>query len=147
MVPGVSLVKKPTAFLTNALRIADPLAQKYCGGHRYITLIGVRAHRAEVCPQQLCREILLGLIDQMRQDGRIMLGGLGSVAKYEDNPAESAHWLARYWDDITGKELDPGMVSEPRKEEMKEFKKHTAYTKVPLPQRWDRTGPDVSRLE
>ncbi len=37
---GESLVKKPTAFLTNAPRIADRLAQRCRGGRRHITLIG-----------------------------------------------------------------------------------------------------------
>jgi hypothetical protein len=48
--------------------------------------------------------------------------------------------MARYWDDVSGKELDPVRVREARVEEMKEFGKHTVYEKVPLAQCWSRTG-------
>jgi len=55
---GRALIKKPTSFMTNAPAIARRLAVKCQGGHRHITLIGGRAKRAEIYPQQLCREIL-----------------------------------------------------------------------------------------
>jgi len=48
--------------------------------------------------------------------------------------------MARYWDDVSGKELDPKMVERAREEEMGEFRKHTVYEKVPLAQCWSRTG-------
>ncbi len=64
---GTALIKKPTTFMTNAPALARRLAQRCIGGHRHITLIGGRAKRAEIYPEQLCREILLGLLEQRRE--------------------------------------------------------------------------------
>ena len=138
---GVALVKKPTAFMTNAPAIAERLSQRCSGGHRHITLIGGRAKRAEIYPHQLCREILLGLMEQMRRDGRILQNGcLGSMMAYEEGTEEYHEQMEQFWDDITGKELDPEMVREARAEEMKEFDKHKVYDKVPISQCWQATG-------
>ena len=139
---GVShLVKKPTAFMTNSPEIARRLGQRCDGGHRHITLIGGRAKRAEIYPEQLCREILLGLIDQMKVDGRLLGNGcLGSVVQCDESTQEYQENMARYWDDVSGKELNGSQVREARKEEMKEFEKHKVYVKVPIAQCWARTG-------
>jgi hypothetical protein len=135
---GAALVKKPTAFMTNSPEIARRLGQRCIGGHRHITLIGGRAKRAEVYPEQLCREILLGLIDQMRVDGRLLGGGcLGSVGPCDENTTEFKENMSRYWDEVSGKELDPVLVLEARREEMLEF---DVYKKVPTVQCWSRTG-------
>ena len=76
---------------------------------RHITLIGGRAKRAEIYPEQLCREILLGLIDQMRCDGRLLGNGcLGSVVKCDASTQEYQESMSRYWDDVSGKELIAG---------------------------------------
>ena len=48
--------------------------------------------------------------------------------------------MARYWDDVSGKELDPEKVTRARQEEMAEFRKHKVYVKVPLAQCWAQTG-------
>ena len=138
---ATSLVKKPTAFMTNAPEIARRLGQRCPGGHRHITLVGGRAKRAEVYPEQLCREILLGLVDQMRVDGRLLGNGcLGSVVKCDEGTQEYQEEMARYWDDVSGKELDPAKVTVAREEEMKEFAKHTVHEKVPIAQCWARRG-------
>jgi len=138
---GTMLVKKPTAFMTNAPALARRLTQACPGGHKHITLIGGRAKRAEVYPEQLCREILLGLMDQMREDGRLIGDGcLGSIGAYEEQQPEIKEQLSQHWDDITGRELDPHKVREARKEEMTEFAKHKVYDKVPIKLCYDRTG-------
>jgi len=138
---GRALVKKPTAFMTNSPEIARRLNQRCVGGHRHITLIGGRAKRAEVYPEQLCREILLGLVDQMRADGRLLGGGcLGSVGLVDEDSANQQETIASYWDEVSGKELDPVRVQSARAEEMVEFKKHKVYVKVPLAQCWAQTG-------
>ena len=72
---GTALVKKPTGFMTNAPCVAARLAKPCLGGHRHIHLINGRARRAEVYPEELCYEILQGIIQQMREDGRIAGGG------------------------------------------------------------------------
>jgi len=77
----------------------------------------------------------------MRLDGRLLGGGcLGSVGPCDEDKAEFRASMERYWDDVSGKELDPKMVQRAREEEMCEFRKHTVYEKVPLAQCWSRTG-------
>ena len=36
------------------------------------------------------------------------------------------------WDDVSGKQLDPEMVKEARKEEMEEFRNHQVYVERPI---------------
>jgi hypothetical protein len=52
-----------------------------------------------------------------------------------------------YWDDLSGKPLDPVLVTKARKEEMEEFNKHMVYTKVPVAKAWSSTRkkPIVAR--
>ena len=113
------LVKKPTTFMTNSPCIANRLSTKCQGGHKHITLLGGRAKRAEIYPDQLCREILIGLLEQMRADGRISSGGIGSISKYDNESSEEFNQeLQKYWDDVTGKKLDSKMVTAARKEKL-----------------------------
>jgi hypothetical protein len=73
---GTALIKTPIAFMTNSPAIARRLGQRCTGGHRHITLMGGnRIKRAEIYSDQFWREILLGLIDQMRDDGRLLGSG------------------------------------------------------------------------
>ena len=76
------------------------------------------------------KEVMLKVESAMREDRRIdAVSGL-SVFKPEE----------RYWDDKSGKELDPGMIKDARCEEMEEFKKHRVYDKVPLQEALRVTG-------
>ena len=43
----------------------------------------------------------------------------------------SLHYLTEAYDHVTGKKLDPSRVTAARTEEMKEFRKHGVYIKVP----------------
>ncbi len=62
---GIALVRKPTGFMTNSLEIDRQLERKCDGMHRHIVLVGGRAKQAEVYPEELCKGILKGLMDQM----------------------------------------------------------------------------------
>ena len=63
---GEGLSKKPTAFMSNCEGVLKRLNKKCSNDHRHILLVGGRARRAQVYPDELCREILLGLLDQMK---------------------------------------------------------------------------------
>ena len=77
---GKGFVKKPTGFMTNACKIADSLEKDCTGDHRHIVLIGGgRARRAQVYPNELCKQIIFGLRDQMIHDGRLGEGMIGAV--------------------------------------------------------------------
>ena len=68
-----------TGFMSNSEYVLNRLSRRCDRSHRHIALVGGRAKRAEVYPEQLCREILIGLLDQMKQDKRINPGQLGSL--------------------------------------------------------------------
>ena len=48
--------------------------------------------------------------------------------------------IKRFWDNISGAELDPSLVLEARAEEIKEILKYNVYTKVPISQCWNQTN-------
>ena len=83
---GPGLVKKPTTFMTNSAGIAERLERNCAGDHRHIVLVGGnRAHRAETYPDELCREIVLGLADQMKRDGRISDTCMGCLCAMDEH--------------------------------------------------------------
>ena len=68
---GIGYIKKETGFMTNAEAIAGRLSRRCEKGHRHIPLINGRAKRAEIYPEDLCKEIIIGLKEQMELDGRL----------------------------------------------------------------------------
>ena len=52
----------------------------------------------------------------------------------------------KYWDDISGKELNPELVKKARREEMEEVYKHEIYVKVPISQCLERTGKNPVKV-
>ena len=66
---GKRLVMKPTGF--NAPAIAEALSEKCDGQHQHIRLVGGRASRADVYPDEMCCRIFKGLIEQIKRDGRM----------------------------------------------------------------------------
>ena len=131
------MVKKPTGFLTNCRGITQNRNKKCEGKHRHISLINDRATMAEIYPDDLCREILLGLMRQMEVDAMMESGEINMMAKEEKNVMEVD---GKYGDSISGKELSPELIKNGRKEEMEEVRKHDLYTKVPINECWDETG-------
>ena len=86
--------------MTNAVRTARQLATGCPGNHRHIHLIRGRAKAAEVYPDELCKAIVRGLMEQMRQDGRIGAEGIGSIA-----PSESMKTIRQCYELIVKQEL------------------------------------------
>ena len=130
---GEGLIKKPTAFMSNCEGVLKRLNKKCSNDHRHILLVGGRARRAQVYPDELCREILLGLMDQMRLDGRIEPGLLGMICPTEEGGEEA-------WDDVTGKRLSIDGVRKAREEEIFEFRKHGVYIKASIEECYKVTG-------
>ena len=133
--------RSPTGFMTNAEQIARRLGRRCEGGHRHISLIGGRAKKAEIYPEELCKEIIRVLHEQMQFDGRLSNTGCGSVFAVEEGETECV-----FYDDVTGEALDYEGVLKARAEEIKEFRKHNVYSKVPLKQCWDNTGKGPIRV-
>jgi hypothetical protein len=140
---GEALVRKRTGFMTNAGEIAKVLEKKCNGDHRHISLEGGnRTKVSEKYPDELCKEVVRGLIRQMRKDKRLGSGGIGVVMKTDEEQGfeDKEEEYDEFWDDLSGEALDPEMVREARKEEMLEFVKHGVYIKVPIQECMRRTG-------
>jgi len=133
---GERSIKKPTGIMTNSECIAKRMERKCQGLHRHITLVDGRAKEAEVYPKELCKEIIKGLIEQMESDKRLIRGGVGAVMPSIDQDYD---W-EEFWDNISGKSLNPESVRKGRAEEMEEVRKHQVYIKVPIQECWDKTG-------
>ena len=79
--------------------------------------------------------IAVMLRNTMKRDGRyesdkeLRLGSVDEVTGSQ-----------RIWDDISGQELNLEWVKKARAEELKEFKKHGVYTKVPIEECLRDTG-------
>ena len=132
---GEAPILKPTGFMTNSWEIAKQLSKRCLGNHRHITLQGNRTQRAQVYPEKLCRHIIIGLVRQMQEDGRLGTGEIGYCCAIDDDVSEWVDddiWDDEYWDDISGASLHPGMVRSARQAEMVEVYKHNLYTKVPV---------------
>ena len=144
MKEGSELVKKPTGFMINANKLAENLQRDCAGGHRHVVLIGGgRAKRAEVYPGELCRQIIVGLRDQMIQDGRLgegMVGAVDCVDGFQVN--HELYSDVRFYDDVSGKELPKEETVRARQKEMTEVYAHKIYTKVPIKERHDVTGEE-----
>ncbi|MCP2505236.1 MAG: hypothetical protein NLN65_08075, partial [Candidatus Poseidoniaceae archaeon] len=82
---GKELVMKPTGFMTNAEGIARELDERCDGYHQHVKLLNGRASRAEAYPDELCFRILKGLMETMKQDGRIHTNGIGAVMAEEES--------------------------------------------------------------
>lgn len=63
----------------------------------------------------------------MEMDGRLCSTGVGCVFAVEEGEVE---WT--FYDDVSGEVLEFDGVIEARAEEIREFKKHGVYTKVPI---------------
>ena len=101
---GGGLVKKPTGLMTIASKLAERLERDCSGDHRHVVLIGGgRARRAQVYPNEVCKEIMIGLRDQVIHDQRLGDRMIGAVDPVDD--VEINHELYKdieFCDDIKG---------------------------------------------
>ena len=82
---GTALIKKPTGFMSNSPCIINRLKKNCTGDHRHILLVNGRAKRAQVYPDELCKEIVCGLMDQMRIDGRVIDSATRAVCAIDND--------------------------------------------------------------
>ena len=126
--------------MTNARELAERLKKDCSRDHQRIKLEGGnRTRQSEVYPEELCKEIVRGLKDQMKVDGRMTDEGLGTVCAVEERKRDNESYeeeIGRFGDDMSGKELDPEKVRAAREEEMKAFQRHQLY----------ETGPNSGML-
>ena len=136
---GSGKVKKPTGFLTNSTMLRDCLGLKCLGGHRHIQLMGGRARACQVYPDKLCRYILKGIKNELLHSG-IIKGEVNEMALASVEDQECQDYMDEYVDDMSGKPLITSLVNEARGDEMKKFRQHNVYTKVPIAECVATTG-------
>ena len=66
-----NLVKKPTSCLTNAEYLIIRLELQCTGDHHHVHLITGRATHARIYPDDLCKQIGIGIKEQMAADGKL----------------------------------------------------------------------------
>ena len=79
------LVRKPTGWLSNSPNILEQLNLRCTGDHEHQVLEGKHVAAAAVYPDALCRNILVGLRNQLQCDGIIEPGGIGTIAPEEES--------------------------------------------------------------
>ena len=148
------LAKKPTGFATNSKFIFERLQKSCDKSHEHKSLMGGVAVQAAAYPSQLVDQILRGLKDHISDLGRLeQFDGGGPTL---DEPEPERPWK-RYYDEITGAELDAKLVREARVAEIAYMKKLNVYVEstldeckragcVPIPMRWiDINKGDAAR--
>ena len=82
--------------------------------------------------------ICLNVKRRMQEQGRVNQAEGGMTFSMEIDEAKASRMA--FFDDMSGKELNPSLVTAARGEEIEEFKKLTVYKKVPLNQCLQETG-------
>lgn len=160
---GEAPARKRTGFLTNAVCIAKRLSRR-CPNkigyqvHRHVVLTNERPKAAQVYPDKFCKEICLGIQEQIQRDrnGQSLLANIqvdpNTTAKSlvdearelktrylkieEDNEEE----CMEAWDDESGAALDPREVQRARREGIEYVRKMNLYTKVSTKEAYQATG-------
>ena len=147
---GTALVKKKTRYLTNSVCLASRLARRCAnnggpGDHRHADLCDGRARLAQVYPDGRCRAIVAGVAAQLRQNDdadcaahMVTSDSMTTDRKRPWMKRDGSH--ERFWDDLTGEELDPEEVHRARAMEIEYFRSMGVYTKAPLSECISVTG-------
>ena len=142
---GEGLVCKPTKIMSSSEEVLKRIRRPCTGGHRHVHLISGKAKAAQVYPRAFCRAICEGRaaqknIDDLGVEARPIMSveEMATAAKTnrDQNPSEELHETygkdVVAHDDLTGEVLNPILMSEARKEEIKYFKEMGVYDKVPI---------------
>jgi hypothetical protein len=147
---GSALAFKPTGWVSNSDHVLNELG-KQCTNlkqnpthyHRHADLQHDRAARAAIYPEQLCYSILKGLRNEMIDLGIAFEGELGTICEDKDEHMffqSIQQYDSEFYDDVSGKPLDPKLVSEARAEEIQGAMKHGVWKKVSIDERLNKTG-------
>jgi len=115
---GYGYVMTEMEVITNCMEIGSKIDRELGGRIRKIDEVRMITN---LCVEQ-------GII----QGGELTTVGANSKENFEDDQKQGKS----YWDDLSGKLLDPVLVKKAREEEMEEFRKHGVYMKVPIEECW-----------
>ena len=149
-------VKKPTGFMSNAPKLLERLRRRCAGGQdgecsrpsrgKHATCSGRIAREAAKYSDELCRQILKGMFDEMKARGivRDHEHGLHAVT---DEPAVEAQvktmdprYSGKYKDAMTGQVLRDDLVQEARAKELDYFCVKGVWVKRPKGEARRATG-------
>ena len=139
-------MKKPSGFLTNSPCLAKSLSKRcqglggYCSrikGGKHELCSGKVASDAQVYPKGLCRAVLKGVTEQMKNDGLLIQGCYGVQVKEDEHevlknmygPAQG--YSGKCKDDMTGQLLKDELVLKARAVELEYFNSKGVWKKVP----------------
>ena len=112
--------------------------------HRHVLLLGggrARRAQAHAHPDEPCRQIIIGLRDQMMYDQRLGEGMIGAVDKVDDFRIDHALYTdAEFYDDISGRPLPKELVIKAREDEIKQVRSRGVYDKATFKECHDVTG-------
>ena len=168
-------IKKPTAWMSNSPAILRRLGRQcrgtggWCSAYNMAHAVCVKstAKAAAIYPLRLCRNILEGLREQLKEGGWIKDGAVGLHAAEEedvrleeylgelaplqtqqhqhDPTATEATRRPKVFDAITGYELDEELVGKARTTELEFVASKEIWELCPEQECWDNTGkPPIS---
>ena len=116
---GPGFIKKPTRTITNSMHIAKMVSKKCHGGHRHVNAESERkCSRAATYPKDFCVTVCQAIMDQ---------------EIYDQQNSDLNYIIGdKFFDEITGKELDNAKVAEARRLELEYFDKMGVF------ELWDR---------
>ena len=120
--------------MSNCELVMRKMNKRCDGSHEHQQLIDGRAKAAAIYPEGLCRAICKGLMEQLRMDNAQVksLLKVGMETKVGDSPEEETYdgEIARAWDDVSGKELDPMGVRQARAKEIEYINHKNVWQKA-----------------
>ena len=137
-------IKKPTSFMSNCEHILKKLDSRCTGRHGqcsnglpHAPCSGRDAREAATYSKKLCRAMLEGMRDQLRELNLIHEGSFGmqNATLGDEDPFLSLRendkrYTGRYQDDISGQTLRDDLVEEARRKELDYFKGKEVWTKI-----------------
>ena len=171
---GHELVKKRTVFMTNSQAIKHEIAVWCDGKHQHGHLVNGRTVAAATYPRRLVEALLRGIRRELQGVGQMYGMNAGGptvdeasvevqeqdfVNKVAGDPApENQSTSSRFWDEITGKELNPEKVLAARRADVEYMRRLGVYEEAteedcirdgctPIPMRWIDTNKGDDRNE
>ena len=156
---GEGLVHKATRIMSSSpevlKRVERRCSNETCNAkHRHVHLIQGRAKFAQVYPREFGVRVCEGIAAQKRLDALGMqarplmtvdqMRRASAQAGEEECPGKALHETGHEglvaYDDVSGQELDPGLMVKARREEIAYFRDMGVYEKVDINEVWSETG-------
>ena len=142
---GEALVEKRAKLMSNSpeilkrvgMQCENRTAQSEGEKHRHADTTCGRAKKCHVYPRLFCRAVCAGIAarQRLRNLGLTAMPPMSlSATAATSTPGEDLHAddNPEACDDLTGAELDPALLREARREELRSFRGRTVYEKVDI---------------